>query len=260
MNSRVSPVDGLALYAAEQRRREWLQASIEVTRSLLSVSGEDPLHAVARAANSIAGADLTLVVLPTPAGDQLMIEVAYGESTEDLVGIVVDARQSISGEVIRTGQPVLAVDVADRPNGVEQVRRKGPVVMVGPVMVVPLFGEQGARGALLIARRCGGEPFDHEDLELATSFANHAAVALELADARETQQRMSILEDRHRIAADLHDHVLQRLFAAGMTMQAMTASVDSPHLDRLEELITDTDATIAQIRAVIHELNDLRSF
>ncbi len=260
MNNLGTSADGLALYAAEQRRREWLQASIEVTRSLLSVGGEEPLHAVARSANSIAGADITLVLLPTPAGDELMIEVAHGENTEDLVGVVVDAQHSISGEVIRTGQPVLAADVAERPNGVEQVRRSGPMVMVGPVMVVPLFGEQGARGALLIARTCGGEPFDHEDLELATSFANHAAVALELADARESQQRMILLEDRHRIAADLHDHVLQRLFAAGMTMQAMTASVGAPHADRLEELITDTDETIAQIRAVIHDLNDLRSF
>jgi signal transduction histidine kinase len=257
--SDASGSGGLELYAHERRRREWLQASVEVTRSLLSSDdGEEPLHAVARAVNSIADADLTLVVLPTEGGERLMIEVAVGEATDDLVGFVFDADGSITGEVIRTGQPLLASDVADRPGG-GQIRGASPGVMVGPLMAVPLIGDRGPRGALAIGRHCGGAPFDYEDLELATSFANHAAIALELADARVYQQRMILLEDRHRIAAELHDHVLQRLFAVGMTMQAMSASVGDPHAERLEQLIADTDDTIGRIRAVIHDLNDLRS-
>lgn len=107
--------DDLKAYPHEQRRREWLQTSIEVTRSLLSSnSGEEPLHAVARAVNSNADADLTLVVLPTDGAERLMIEVAVGEGTEHLVGFVFEAEESITGEVIRTGQPLLASDVADR--------------------------------------------------------------------------------------------------------------------------------------------------
>ena len=251
--------DGLELYAHEQRRREWLQASVEVTRSLLSShQGEEPLLAVARAVNSIADANLTFVALPTDGGERLMVEVAVGEGAEDLVGYAFEAEGSINGEVIRTGRPLLASDVADGPGGGE-IQGTSPVVVVGPLMAVPLIGDRGPRGALVIARRCGGAPFDHEDLELATSFANHAAVALELADARAYQQRMILLEDRHRIANELHDHVLQRLFAVGMTMQAMSASVAEPHAERLERLIADTDETIARIRAVIHDLNDFRA-
>lgn len=243
-------------HAHEQRRREWLQASIEVTRGLLSAdSGVGPLHAVARAVNSIACADLTLVVLPTDGGERLMIEVAVGEGTEDLIGYVFDAEGSINGEVIRTGRPLLASDVAKRPGG-GHLPGRSPLV-VGPLMAVPLIGDRGPRGALAIARRCGGASFHPEDLELATSFANHAAIALELADARAYEQRMSLLEDRHRIATELHDHVLQRLFAVGMTMQAMSASVGEPHAERLQQLIADTDETIGRIRSVIHDLNDL---
>ena len=252
-------VESLELYAREQRRREWLQASIEVTRSLLSSNGgEEPLHAVARAVNAIAAADLTVVVLPTDGGARLMIEVAVGAGTEDLVGFVFDAEGSINGEVIRTGRALLASDIRHHADGGQVPGAPPLVLMIGPLMAVPLLGDQGARGALAIGRLCGGAPFDQEDLELATSFANHAAIALELADARAYQQRMVLLEDRHRIASELHDHVLQRLFAVGMTMQAMSASVGQPHAERLEQLIADTDETIGRIRAVIHDLNDLR--
>lgn len=242
----------------DQRGRDWLQASVEVTRCLLSSTGEEPLEAVARAVNQVAQADLTLVVLPAFGGASMMVEVAVGHGTEDLVGFVFDAEGSVTGEVIRSGQAVLAADIAadiaDPPGGPAHHAPTG--ILVGPLMVVPLIGDRGARGALAIARRCGGQPFDSEDLDLATAFANHAAIALELADARAYQQRMILLEDRHRIAAELHDHVLQRLFASGMSMQAMAASVGAPYAERLQQLIGDTDDTIGRIRAVIHDLND----
>jgi signal transduction histidine kinase len=244
----------------EQRRRDWLQASVEVTRCLLSATGEKPLEAIARAVNQVAEADLTLVVLPASAGASMMVEVAVGAGSEGLVGTVFDAEDSVTGEVTRTGQAVRSDDVSRTRPASARVQGSGPAILVGPVMVVPLLGDRGARGALAIARRCGGLPFEDEDLALATAFANHAAIALELADARAYQQRMALLEDRHRIAAELHDHVLQRLFATGMSMQAMSAAVPAPHAQRLEELIADTDETIGRIRAVIHDLhNDLGS-
>ena len=256
MDEETCSLNGLELHAHEQRRRAWLQASIEVTRGLLLTDGEEPLSKVARVVNALAEADLTLVVLPIDGGERLMIEVAVGEATEDLVGFVFDDAGSVSGEVMRTGQSLLACDVTERLS-VERMQTAYPAIVVGPIMAVPLVGERGARGALAISRRFGSAPFNHEDLELATSFANHAAIALELADARAHQQRMIHMEDRHRIANELHDHVLQRLFAAGMTMQAISASVGEPYAQRLLELITDTDETIGRIRGVIHDLNDL---
>ena len=220
---------------SDHRRRDWLQASVQVTRCLLSATGKDPLRVVARAVNQVAQADLTLVVLPAAAGGPAVVEVAVGEGTEEMIGHVFDVEGPVTSDVIRTG------------------------IEVGPLMVVPLVGDRGARGAMAIARQCGGRPFDSEDRELATSFADYAAIALELADARADHQRMTLLEDRQRIAAELHDHVLQRLFASGMSMQAMAAAVGPPYSERLEQLIDETDDTIARIRAVIHDLNEFRS-
>jgi signal transduction histidine kinase len=90
---------------------------------------------------------------------------------------------------------------------------------------------------------------------MATTFANHAALALELADARADQQRMLLLEDRDRIARDLHDHVVQRLFAAGLTVQSTASALnDDRHAQRLAGVVTDLDETIRQIRTSIFQL------
>ncbi|MEO8749448.1 histidine kinase [Dermatophilaceae bacterium Sec6.4] len=90
---------------------------------------------------------------------------------------------------------------------------------------------------------------------MATTFANHAAVALELADARADQQRVILLEDRDRIARDLHDHVIQRLFASGLTLQSLASGLGSdPRGDRLSRVVTDIDDTIRQIRTSIFKL------
>lgn len=73
----------------------------------------------------------------------------------------------------------------------------------------------------MVARVKGGRPFTEADLGMAATLADHAALALELADARADQQRIVLLEDHERIARDLHDHVTQRLFAIGLTVQSV---------------------------------------
>ena len=92
-------------------------------------------------------------------------------------------------------------------------------------MVAAAGGAPAVRGALVVGRLLGRPAFTDADLDMATTFANHAALALELADARADQQRMALLEDRDRIARDLHDHVIQRLFAAGLTVQSVAAAL-----------------------------------
>jgi signal transduction histidine kinase len=128
---------------------------------------------------------------------------------------------------------------------------------VGPVMACPLAGEAEVRGAIVVGRRAGRSAFSSTDLDMAEAFASHAAVALELADARADQQRLNVLEDRHRIARDLHDHVIQRLFATGLTTQATSAMSGDPRVsNRLEAIVDDIDETIRQIRSSIFELQD----
>jgi signal transduction histidine kinase len=89
---------------------------------------------------------------------------------------------------------------------------------------------------------------------MATAFANQAAVALELSDARADQQRVVLLEDRDRIARDLHDHVIQRLFAAGLSLQGLAGRLDDASADKLGKIVGELDDTIAQVRTTIFGL------
>lgn len=125
----------------------------------------------------------------------------------------------------------------------------------GPLMVLPLEGAQGVRGVLSLVRATGRRPFSGSDLTMAAGFANHASVALELADARSAGQRFVLLEDRERIARDLHDHVIQQLFAIGLSLES-TATLMEPGATshRIQQRVADIDRTIRQIRTRIFEL------
>ena len=113
----------------------------------------------------------------------------------------------------------------------------------------------GSTGCSTAARVRGRPGFAADDVDMAAGFANQAAVAIELAEARAEQQRTAVLQDRQRIAADLHDHVIQRLFAAGLSLQAL-AGLLGPGLatDRIQATVADLDRTIAQIRTSIFRL------
>jgi signal transduction histidine kinase len=153
---------------------------------------------------------------------------------------------------ITSGRPVLIGNVDEQH---DYQMHLSQVVSVGPVMVLPLVASQRVRGALVVGRLQGRRQFTEADLDIATTFANHAAVALELSDARTDQQRMALLEDRDRIARDLHDHVIQRLFAAGLTVQSVASALDGAGpSERLARVVEDVDATIRQIRTSIFQL------
>lgn len=245
-------IENSRLFADAKRRQAWLQASTEVTRQLLSADGEDPLQVIARRARQIADADVVTVVLPTADGQRAIVEVASGEGAHELTARTMSMRDSLVGLTLRTGRPVL---VEDAPSDERFTTQADDVLSVGPVMALPLGKPARARGALVIARRHGRHPFTAADLEMASTFADHAAVALELADARTDQQRIALLEDRDRIARDLHDHVIQRLFALGLTVQSVASGLgDDARAQRLVRVVTDIDETIRQTRTTIFQL------
>ncbi len=244
-------VENARLYEQAQRRQAWLSASAEITQQLLSAAGEEPLRLIARKVRQIADADVATVVLPTSDGKRLMVEVASGEGADELTGLSFPIENTLARLAFDTAQPVLVGDVANSSHEVHLSR----AVAVGPVMVLPLVGTSRLRGALVIGRLAGRHRFDNAELDMATTFANHATVALELADAREHQQRMLLLEDRDRIARDLHDHVIQRLFAAGLSVQSVAAAAGSTEqAARLSRVVDDIDETIRQIRTSIFQL------
>ena len=248
----ASAIDNARLYAEAGRRQRWLEASTEITRQLLSSEGEPPLSVIARRLHEMADADVVAVVLPTADPQRLMVEVATGEQAAQLTALSYPVEDTIAGVAINTGRPVLVGDVTQQQSYLVHLAQLTPV---GPMMALPLLGTQGSRGAVLVARVPGRHRFNEADLDIATTFAQHAAVALELADARADQQRMMLLEDRDRIARDLHDHVIQRLFAAGLGVQSVAASAGSDSgAGRLNTIVDDLDETIRQVRTTIFEL------
>jgi signal transduction histidine kinase len=245
-------IENARLYEEAGRRQRWLRASAEIGQQLLASTGEDPLSMIARRVKDLADADVVTVVLPAESPGELMIEVATGLAAEKLTGQSYPSEGTVAAATIETGEPILIANIAKQPEFSLHMRT---IVPVGAVMALPLTGWSKPRGSLLVARLAGRYSFTPSDLEMATTFANHAAVALELADARADQQRMVLLEDRDRIARDLHDHVIQRLFAAGLTVQSLQAGErELARTAKFEQVVTDLDDTIRQIRTSIFDL------
>lgn len=244
-------IENARLFEQAGRRQRWLQASMEITRQLLSAEGDEPLDLIAREAQVIADADIVTVVLPMPDSDRLMVEVVASRNPVELAGHQFAAEDTLAGQAISTGRPVMIEDATLKP---EVPMHLSAVLEVGPVMAVPLSTSNGVRGALVAGRTAGSGHFDTEDLDMATTFANHAAVALELADARAREQRIVVLEDRDRIARDLHDHVIQRLFAAGLSLDGVVGAVPGQVGQRISTVVDEIDETIRQIRTSIFEL------
>ncbi|MBV9822282.1 MAG: GAF domain-containing protein, partial [Actinobacteria bacterium] len=218
-------IENARLYDEARRREQWLHATAEVSQQLLSNTGEDPLHVIARSVRELADADLVTVVLPSAVPGEVMIEVAVGFGGDRLTGLSYSTEHSLAGAVIEAGDPIRIDNVDEQYDYTLRMRE---VVPVHAVMGLPLAGSTKPRGCLMVARLSGRRAFSDNDLQMATIFANHAAVALELADARSYQQRTLLLEDRDRIARDLHDHVIQRLFAAGLSVQSVQARQQDP--------------------------------
>lgn len=258
-------IEKARLYDQAQARQRWLLASAEVSGMLLVPdSGSDPLQVIIEKVCELADADLGTLVMPAEDPRTFQVAVATGRGGDQLRGMQSSAESSMVEQVMQTGRGS-RVGTGDELQGFEGHLSR--VAQVGPLMALPLSGRSGTQGAIVVGRRVGRRGFTDADLELAEAFAVHAAIARELASARADQQRLALLKDRSRIARDLHDHVIQRLFAAGLTMQSMTRIEGVPDFsDRIEGVVTNIDATIRQIRTSIHQLehadatpSDLRS-
>lgn len=232
-------------------REEWSKASVQLTHELLTIDPEDALELVARRVSELARVDLVAVVLPVQPGQldgDLVVDHAVGEQRGTVIGTRFPAGDTMVGLCMRTGHP----QVRDSVTSVSRLPRSS----LGPAMAVPLLAAAGVRGSLFMMRDRGAHPFTSFDVDLVTSFAGQAALALERADARLVGIRARTLEERDRIARDLHDHVVQRLFAAGLNIQSVCTTLGpGPEVDRLNAQIDEIDATIRQIRTTIFGLN-----
>ena len=246
-------ISNARLYQESQLQQRWLQASVEIGAQMLSATGEDPLSLVARRSGDIADADMVAVSLLNDDRTQLTVEVAFGQHADELVGRSFPLAGVLGGQVVRNGTPVLLSDPAENQGPPSHL---SAVADAGPLMILPLRGTGQPRGVLSLIRVRGRQAFSPTDLAMAAGFATQASVALELADSRAAEQRLVLLEDRDRIAKDLHDHVIQELFAIGLSLEGAAAQLgpDTKLGERIQRRARDVDRTIRRIRTSIFQL------
>ena len=246
-------VDKARLYADARRQQQWLQAMAEVTRRLLSdAAPAEILGLITDLALHLAGADLAVLALPAGGGGDLIIEHASGTGAEDAIGLVLPERASASGMVMASGTP-LAIDDFSADDRVAPVAREH--LGLGPAVVLPLGPPGGVRGVLTAGRRPGSKPLSADAVDMITTFAAQAGIGLELADHRRDAERIAVFADRDRIARQLHDLVIQRLFATGMSLQAAAGLMpQGPATARVGQAVDALDETIKDIRSSIFML------
>jgi signal transduction histidine kinase len=242
------------LYAEARRQQQWLRASAEVTQQLLSgTAADDVLGLVTRLALEIAGADLVVLALPAANGSQLVIEHAAGEGAAEAVGLVLPVAGSASGLVLGSGKPLSLKDLSSDERVASAAREH---LHLGPAVVFPLGAPGNVHGILTAGRRPGSMPMAPPVVEMLISFAAQAGVGLELAGHRRDAERLALFEDRDRIARDLHDLVIQRLYATGMSLEGVAARLGgSDNGRRVGSAVESLDQTIKEIRSSIYSLH-----
>jgi signal transduction histidine kinase len=243
-------IDNARLFAETRRRQDWSAASAEITSALLSVDQSDAISLLATKVLELSDGDYVRVALPSDDPTHLVISTAAGLDEDRVEGRLVPLVGSIWGSVLDSKQPRL----------VEEEEMLGTLSTtdsnVGPTMALPLIGSGKTLGVLVVSRLAGRVRFTPADLELAADFAGQASLAMELANAKADQQRMVLLEDRGRIARDLHDHVIQQLFGTGLELQSVVGALPpGPTADRVDHAVSGLDTAIAQIRTAIFALS-----
>jgi signal transduction histidine kinase len=247
-------IENARLYEAARRQQRLIQASADVTTRLLS--GADPgevLADVTRLVRELSGADLAVLAIPDEERRVLTYMYADGEGADSIRGLVVSAGTSLSGQVLDGGAPAVAEDFAADSRAAQVARNA--MSQIGPAIVFPLGAPGNVRGVLTVGRRHGAAAFPPAQAEVVASFASQAGVALELAASRVDAERLSLFEDRDRIARDLHDLVIQRLYATGMSLEGTMPMITRPEVkSRVSGAVDAMDDTIKDIRATIFAL------
>jgi signal transduction histidine kinase len=244
-------IENAQLYEAAQDRARRLDAVRAITTAILAgTDSADILALVVGHARELVGADLATLALPAGT-DQLVIEAADGLLADQLQGTVFPAQGSVTGEVIRTGKAVVLADASADERVVQPIVRAG----VGPAMFIPLAARGTILGTLTVANAKGGPLLREAAIPLVETFAEQAAVAIEYNRLQRELQRLALLEDRERIAKELHDGAIQALFAVGMSLQGSAALAASEELrGRLQDAVEEVDRVIRDLRNYIFGL------
>lgn len=247
-------IENSRLFSESLLRQEWLHACAEITGQLLSDPSVDPSSMIADRVLETARADFVNVVLPSRDGIHLEVAVATGRGATELAGRRFPMANTLSSLAINKGKAISARALGSLATKSEYGLALLRVASAGAVMAIPLAGTQ-QRGALVVGRMNCRAPFSDSDVTMVTMFADYAAVGLELADDRCRAVDAALLEDRSRIARDLHDHIIQRLYASGLAVQSVSSTAGgTTAANRLSDVIDEIDDIIRHIRTTIQIL------
>ncbi|MGW1139387.1 GAF domain-containing sensor histidine kinase [Streptomyces zhihengii] len=237
------------LYQAARRRERWIDGAVAVTTALLSGGDADEaLTVVAEQARRLADAAAGLVLLPDGGGGLEIVAVS-SDGPAPAPGVVVPADSAVVATLL-AGESVVVTDAANDPR---MVTRLG--AGYGPALLLPLRSGGRVLGALAVPRAVGAPRFTAAERALAVQFASQAALALMTSEAQRDRERLAVLEDRDRIARDLHDLVIQRLFAAGMLLESAQRGTASVAVQQgVGRAVGELDVTIQEIRSAVFAL------
>ncbi|KZS85889.1 histidine kinase [Mycobacterium persicum] len=249
-------IDNAQVLERERTAVKWMEASREITTALLTSAEPQrrPLRLIAEKACALTDAEQAIVLIPLDVDqppeeiDTLVVSAAVGRNATEVVGQRVPVDGSTTGTVFRSGQPLITEAFNHRIPAFTDVAQRSAILM-------PLRAHDHVAGVIAIARGADKPPFDASYVDLVRDFATHATIALMLASGREDARQLTILAERERIAHDLHDHVIQRLFATGMDLQGTLARARSPEvIGRLGRTLDDLQTIIEEIRTAIFQL------
>jgi GAF domain-containing protein len=238
------------LYETVCQRERWIEGAAAVTRALLGgTSATDALMTVAEQARILADASAGVILQPTENGGMEIVTASTLDDPAGIVGTTIEPGSPVLVQLLG-GEPVFIDDSATDPRMTTHVRTR-----FGPSMMLPLQSGGRLIGTLALPRRRGGRPYTAVDRLLASQFASQAALALVLADAQHNREQLAVYEDRDRIARDLHDLVVQRLFATEMMLESTRRRAAAPETDELlTQAVDELNSTIQEVRTAIFAL------
>lgn len=244
-------IDNSTLYQNALERERWLTASQEITTRLLADPGDEGAFVrIVEAALELGRASAATLVLPGM-DEKWVMEFTVGARAPDLLGLELpEGGQALT--TIRTGVGTVALE----PPGAIILE---PVRDFGPALYAPLRTEGRTVGLLMLWRTKGQNGFGNADLDTAQLFADQAAVALSVAELRHVKDVSALLDDRQRIADDLHDLVSQELFAAAIQLESLGERVPREFSAALDNIHHHVTRAQREVRGVVSTLDDERS-
>jgi signal transduction histidine kinase len=227
----------------------WRDAALQVQEAILSGAEVGVvLDLVAGSARRLVGGDVATLAVPHIPGQSLILRGADGYRAEDLRGAVFPIEESLSGQAMLTRTPLHVSDATADANAYQPICELGDL---GGSLLLPLSRGLEPFGTLLVARRHGRPDFADEDLELLRQFTGHVAVAVEFCRGQEELHRLAHVEEAERIGRELHDTVIQRLFAVGLQLQDAASRVPPDAFEQLATVMDQLDGIVRDIRATV---------